>query len=315
MKHHIRDTVLASFFGLVIGDALGVPVEFKNRTYLRRNPVTTLLGYGTHNQPKGAWSDDSSLTLCLAESLSNGYNLKDIGDQFIHWLKEGHNTATGEVFDVGNTTARSIARISSGIAPEKAGGDLIRDNGNGSLMRILPLIFYFHVKKLDESEKFQIIKAVSSITHAHLYSILSCYIYIDFGLHLLETHNIAVSYECIKLDKDKYHKYLVDHEFRAFDKIFYEDLSTVHESKIQSDGYVLHTLEASLWCLLTTSSYKECVLKAVNLGEDTDTVAAIAGGLAGLHYGFEDIPPEWIQSILKRNEILKLVEKFYDSLY
>ena len=118
-------------FGIAVGDALGVPVEFKSREAIRRNPVQDMIGYGTYNLPPGTFSDDSSLTFCLAEALSEGFELKTIGKNFVDWLDHDYWTARGDVFDVGNTTLEAIDRISKGIRPDLAGGDTISSNGNG----------------------------------------------------------------------------------------------------------------------------------------------------------------------------------------
>ena len=133
--------VLDGLFGLCIGDALGVPVEFTSRDDLKEHPVADMIGYGMYNQPPGTWSDDSSLAFCLAESLCNGYDLNDIASKFVAWYYDNHWTPHGEVFDVGNATSEAIERLKIGVAPQKAGSCSEYSNGNGSLMRILPLVF------------------------------------------------------------------------------------------------------------------------------------------------------------------------------
>jgi len=159
--------ILEGLLGLCVGDALGVPVEFSTRDKLRLCPVVDMKGFGTHNQPPGTWSDDSALVFCLTESLCEGYNLQDIADRFVRWYEEGYWAAHEEAFDIGNSTLKAIDRIKQGVRPECAGGKTERDNGNGSLMRILPLAFYL-LRTDDITERFNIIRDVSSITHAHL---------------------------------------------------------------------------------------------------------------------------------------------------
>ena len=148
--------------GLAVGDALGVPAEFKSRETLKKNPVTEMTGYGTHNQPPGTWSDDSSLAFCLAESLCEGYNLKDIADRFIKWHDEAYWTPYGEVFDVGIATRKAIQRLKEGIDPGQAGGNTEYDNGNGSLMRIMPLLVLTDYSTTTEA--YRLTEEVSSIT-------------------------------------------------------------------------------------------------------------------------------------------------------
>ena len=143
----MENKVKAGIMGVCIGDALGVPVEFKKREDLKRVPVTKMLEYMSWNQPKGTWSDDSSLTLCLAEELTKGYDLEKIGQSFVKWNKYGHWTAHGRLFDIGGTTRHALARIIKGESSRFSGNIFEEDNGNGSLMRILPLAFYLEKEK------------------------------------------------------------------------------------------------------------------------------------------------------------------------
>ena len=142
--------------GLAVGDALGVPAEVKPRGSFR---ITGMQGYGAHNQPPGTWSDDTSLALCLADSLSHGFDLRGITRNFVRWYDEGAFTAHGNVFDIGISTAKALRHLKSGVAPEEGGCPGANENGNGSLMRIAPLVFYIAGKPC--VERFQITKAVS----------------------------------------------------------------------------------------------------------------------------------------------------------
>ena len=170
-------------FGVAVGDALGVPVEFKNREELKNDPVFGMRSYGTHHQPEGTWSDDTSLTLCLAESILEGLDLQNLALKFIAWKNNNYWTAHGWVFDIGIGTRIAIEQLENGINPEQAGGIGENDNGNGSLMRILPLILY--TKELPIAERFQITKQVSSLTHRHIRSIIACFYYLGFDKHII----------------------------------------------------------------------------------------------------------------------------------
>ena len=134
---------LSAIMGLCVGDALGVPVEFSSREQLKRNPVVDMRAYGTYNQPAGTWSDDTSMTLCTLDSLSNGLDYKDIMEKFLSWYKDGEYTPHGEAFDIGMATSKALNKYASGEKPLESGGRGERDNGNGSLMRILPVLFLF----------------------------------------------------------------------------------------------------------------------------------------------------------------------------
>lgn len=299
--------------GSAVGDALGVPVEFKSRQYLQQNPVTDMMGYGTYNMPPGTFSDDSSMMFCLAESLCNGYNVNDIAEKFQMWMHEGYWTADGEVFDVGISTRKAINRLRVVKNPTEAGSTAESDNGNGSLMRILPLAIF--TKDLSIDERCEIVKEVSSITHAHNRSVLACIYYIEFALNVLDSENLEEAYLNTNfwlklfLEENEIYK----NEFTYFERILSGKLIDLKEDEIKSTGYVMDSLEASIWCLLHTSSYKDCVLKAVNLGHDTDTIACIAGGIAGIYYDAETIPTNWIEQLARVDDILHLAEQLEEK--
>lgn len=311
----MKNVVKSGIFGVCIGDALGVPVEFRTREQLKRSPVTKMRAMGTYRQPLGTWSDDSSLTLCLAESLCNGYNLEDMALKFIQWHNEEIWTPHGRVFDIGIATRQAISRISSGIIPKLCGGTSEFDNGNGSLMRILPLVFY--LKDEENIEKlYHTVKEVSSITHGHFRSVFACFIYVIFAIELLKGKSKIEAYDYMQ---KKVLEYAENQEFnpkeiKLFERILNNNIATYPEDEIKSSGYVLHSLEASLWCFLNSESYSEAVLKAVNLGEDTDTTGAITGGIAGIYYGFENIPEDWISELVRKDDIENLCIKLEDKL-
>jgi ADP-ribosylglycohydrolase len=306
--------VLSGLMGVCVGDALGVPVEFTSRVERSINPVKTMIGYGTYNQPPGTWSDDSSLTFCLAEVLCQGFNLDKIAQAFCRWCEEGYWTPHGVVFDIGITTSNALDRIQKGVSPLLAGDDSEERNGNGSLMRILPMV-YLH-KTLDFPTLIQRVHECSAITHAHARSRMSCGIYISIAQALLEGLNPQEAYqEGLSKIKEIYGQEKYAEEMPHFARIFHGNLETLPVEKIQSGGYVLHSLEAALWCLLTSQSFAETVLKAVNLGKDTDTTAAITGGLAGIYYGIEKIPQEWIDTIARKHDIIDLANRLETAIY
>ncbi|TBX66147.1 ADP-ribosylglycohydrolase family protein [Flavobacterium silvisoli] len=285
--------------GTAIGDALGVPVEFKPRTFLKQNPVTDMQEFGTHNQPKGTWSDDTSLTLCLAESINEGLDLKKLAQKFIAWKNDNLWTAHGWVFDIGIATRIAIERLEQGAQPELAGGFEEMDNGNGSLMRILPLIT--HIKEMEIHQRYDWTKKISSITHAHIRSVMACFYYLEFAKKIIEGKEKYQAYKELQVEITNYFekRNINPLEIQKFKRLLWEDISILEEDSIKSSGYVVDTLEASIWCILTTNNYKDAVLKAVNLGHDTDTTGAVTGGMAGLIYGIDDIPVDWIYEIIK----------------
>lgn len=316
----MSNNILNGIMGLVVADALGVPVEFQTRQSLKDNPVVNMRAFGTYNQPAGTWSDDSSMTLALLDSLNHGLNYKAIMDKFLAWYKEGFYTPHGKVFDIGLGTSQALEGYKSGIKPLEAGGISEYDNGNGSLMRILPILFYLQAKygsNFTENHKaFEIIHNISALTHRHKRSQMACGIYISIASSLLTDKNLVFSVQRgIANAMQYYHtKQKFKEQLPYFSRIQADNFKELTESEIQSGGYVVDTLEAAIWCLLTTEDYKSCVLKAVNLGIDTDTTAAVAGGLAGLTYGYESIPTEWIKTLAKKDYIEKMCNDLYSKL-
>nr|WP_229335420.1 ADP-ribosylglycohydrolase family protein [Flavobacterium sp. ALJ2] len=297
-------------FGLAVGDALGVPVEFYSRSSLKENPVSEMIGYGTHYQPLGTWSDDSSLVFCLAESLCNDFDLSDIARNFVKWYNAELWTPHGKVFDIGIATRNAIHNIAKGHQPELCGGFEEKDNGNGSLMRILPLVFYLKGEE-DIEVIYQKVKEVSSITHAHFRSVFACFIYVVYCLEVL---NDSMKEDAYKNMQNIISAFLSDKkinpvEIELFDRVLKNNIADYSENEIHSSGYVLHSLEASLWCFLNWNTYEGTVLKAVNLGGDTDTTASITGGLAGIYYGIDNIPQKWISALVRKNDIDDLCDQ------
>ena len=237
-----------AIYGLAIGDAMGVPYEFRSRGTFN---CSKMIGYGTHNQPRGTWSDDTAMTLATAKSIkdnSGRINISDIKRNFLNWMINGKFTIDDYVFDIGNTTWQALKK-GKPCTDE-------RSNGNGSLMRILPLAF------IDCTDNE--IRKVSAITHGHEIAMEACVIYVHIAKQLLNS-------EVLQLDYPK-----------PFDRLKYiKDLSV---NDIKSSGYVIDTLESSLWSLYHGRNLKDVILKAVNLGDDTDTTGAVAGGLAGIVY-------------------------------
>ncbi|MEH2459468.1 ADP-ribosylglycohydrolase family protein [Nostoc sp.] len=305
---------LSGLMGLCVGDALGVPVEFTSRAERVKSPVTTMLGYGTWKQPPGTWSDDSSLSFCLAECLCRGYSLDAIANSFWRWYKEAYWTPRGDLFDIGQTTHTAIMRLKQGVVPHQAGGKVDNTNGNGSLMRILPMA-YCH-RNLTLGELLARVHDVSAITHGHARSQMACGIYISIAVALLEGADLQTAYLQALQDIQRIYsvrEFLL--EKPHFGRVFSGEIAKLPVEEINSGGYVIDTLESSLWCLLNSSSYSEAVLKAINLGGDTDTTAAVTGGLAGIYYGVENIPQKWMNQIARKQDIIYLAERFTRAVY
>lgn len=305
--------------GLCVGDALGVPVEFSSRQELARNPVTGMRAYGTYKQPAGTWSDDTSMTLCLLDSLTRGLDLRDVMERFADWARQGAYTPFGEAFDIGTGTRMAIARFLGGTDPLDCGGKGERDNGNGALMRILPLLFYLRATygqdfagSIHADPRIMgTIHDVCRLTHGHRRSQIACGIYVLVADRLSGAGNReAAVREGLQA---AWSWYSARREFAGelehYSRLMDPGFAQLPQQKIRSSGYVVDTLEAAAWCFLRTDNYRDCVLNAVNLGSDTDTVAAVAGGLGGLQYGLEGIPGLWLETIVRREFVEKLCQR------
>ena len=314
-----------ALFGVAIGDAVGVPFEFSSRAAMKENPAEGMIGYGTYNQPEGTWSDDSSLTFCLAESLVKGYDLADISANFIKWKKEAYWSARGTLFDIGMTTSKAITRLEKILGEDdleelkiqKYQGDEY-ENGNGSLMRIIPLLFYIKGKEI--KEQFEIIREVSALTHRHIRAAMSCLIYLKLAEKLLDGQDKELAYQNMRTEILSFWNeidFSVD-ERTHFEKLIQQDIRKTKIADLRSGGYVIEVLESSIWFFLNRESYEETILSIINIGHDTDTSAAIAGGLAGIYYGLNGMPDYWIASIARMEDIMelgnKLNEKWNDNI-
>ena len=307
---NLSSHILGGLYGSLVGDALGVPVEFKPRVDRVHDPVTDMREYGTHGQPRGTWSDDGALLLCSVESLvEKGFDTQDMGERFVNWYAKGLWTARGTLFDIGFATRKALGLIEYGCPAEIAGGQDVNSNGNGSIMRILPVPLASLTSDLDEF--CDRIARASAITHGHDRSKLACVLHGLLVRALISGDGPAKALASAASEfRARYGSHA---EFPHFSPVLNPDLASQPEHVIQSSGYVLHTLIASIWCLLTTTTFSECVLKAVNLGDDTDTTGCVAGGLAGILYGVDAIPADWVAALPRKEALRELFERFITS--
>lgn len=309
---------LDGVMGVVVGDALGCPVQFESRREVAGHPVTGMRGYGTFNLPEGSWTDDSSLTIALLESIGRlgRIDLDDIMGNFMKWLYDGDFTPYGYSYDVGRGTMQAIGRYKRNRKAKECGGEQEWNNGNGSLMRILPACIYGSKKlrggESSERDAVLTVHAIGGLTHAHIRSNIACGLYFFMADQVLNAEGSLRErlqagltkgfefYEAFLADKDDLHLYDRLQDLESF--------ATVPAERIKSSGYVVDTLEAAVWSLVTTDSFEQALLKAVNLGDDTDTVGTVTGGLAGLYYGYDRIPADWLAAIKRREWIEELCD-------
>lgn len=305
--------------GHAVGDAVGVPVEFSSRLKLKNNPVTNMRAFGTYNQPAGTWSDDTSLTVAAMESIARLKKIDygDIMQNFADWHGNNKFTANDETFDCGNTTGAAIRNFLEGNAPLSCGISDEYSNGNGSLMRIFPAAVYIYMTRGNnfDEDAIDTIHKFSALTHAHKRSFVACVIYCRIAAEIFDGQNLSSAIHAGFEKSMDYYSGRSDFsdEVNHYRFFFPENFGALPEEKINSRGYVVDALKAALWCLLNTEDYKSLVLRAVNLGGDTDTIAAIAGGLAGAFYGVENIPADWLTTLKKKSYLEKIAADFYQK--
>lgn len=314
MRGFNRDTLYSGVLGAAIGDAIGVPVEFCNREELKAHPVTKMDGGGSWGKPSGTWSDDTSMMLATIDAMNKAgcnmdgsevYNVELLAtivmQNFSSWYKCGVFACCDARFDVGGTCARAINNFIDNEDIHSCGVTDSNCCGNGSLMRILPLAFSGRETTLE----------ISGLTHNNDLCNFLCLLYCTYIKLIVMgvSNNKSKLFEqafrmCINKRWLDVYNILKDEQ----SILLYNNIADIPEYKVKSSGYVLHTLEAAIWCFITTDNFKDAVLKAVNLGDDTDTVACVTGGLAGIYYGLDDIPLDW------KNEI-KDIDKIHDVCY
>ncbi|MCY9807632.1 ADP-ribosylglycohydrolase family protein [Lentilactobacillus senioris] len=302
-----RYLLFQSVTAVAIGDALGVPYQFKSRDFFLKHPISKMEGYKTFNVPAGTWSDDTSLTIAALTSLSLGLNYYDMMARFSQWYYFGDYTPYGKSFDIGRTTQQAIERFASGVAPLQCGGSDEFDNGNGALMRIVPIAFY--IVSLPGSYKFndqaaKLIHDYSSLTHRHPRSLVAAGILANAAIRLIQNSN---QYTMLAAIREALKYYKAQPQFKD-QLIYFKHLGELSfykqpEEAIESSGYVVDTLDSVFWCLMNSEQFYAAVKKAVNLGNDADTIGSITAMLASLLYAPVSFPKEWLDVLKGRNQI------------
>ncbi|MDO5559709.1 MAG: ADP-ribosylglycohydrolase family protein [Oscillospiraceae bacterium] len=306
-----KDVISSAVLGSAVGDALGVPYEYETREYMENHQISGMSAYGTHNQPAGTWSDDTSMTLALLDSLSSGrLDLEDIAGRFVSWYRNGEYTPHGIVFDIGISTEKSVIMLENGSDPYSSGASSQFDNGNGSLMYIMPLALFLYNEENSE-KRMRDVFSVSGITHNHIRSKISCFFYNELIIAAVKYRDIEKSYAsaCSSINNSGIFD-IYPEEYDNFETLLRGNIKDLQINDIRSSGYVINTLEAALWCVFNSESYSDAVLSAVMLGEDTDTTASVTGALAGIIFGYDSIPRKWISSLANFELIKSIIKKF-----
>ena len=303
-----RERIRGGLYGLLIGDALGVPYEFNRpedlppMSCIEMIPPDSFAKTYEHVLP-GTWSDDGAQALCLLESLLDcrKLDINDFGDKLLGWLNEGRWAVGGVVFDVGNQTMRSLMAYANGMAPEKSGNIEPEGKGNGSLMRTLPLALW---SKGSDKDLAVDAHRQSAITHGHVCNQVCCAVYCLTAKYMLEGRTFAEAL------------------FRASDSLteIYEDMTCEYIKELKQlhlnepltgngTGYVVDCLKSTFMIMEKAASYEDAVRQAIALGNDTDTTACVTGGLAGIAFGFGGIPTRWLESLREKERVEELLAK------
>ena len=304
---------LGAIIGHAVGDAMGFPTEFSKREELLKNPVIEMIDSPDVGQPAGSWSDDTAMEIATIDSFiqKKYFDYKDIMDKWVKWISKSEYTPTGVAFDIGRTCLKAIKKYCNGTAPLQCGSTSINENGNGSLMRILPVALYAYSKKLDDTSIHKLTNEVSSLTHAHEVSRLGCYIYVQFIICLLKGYTKEDAYKHIQyLDYSAYDM----HSLKLYKRILDEQIEVQRLDQIKSTGYIVDTLESAMWIFMNAEHYKEAIIASTNIGGDTDTIGAIVGSMAGIYYGFDSIPSNWLEKLQRKDYLIELVDRFEKSV-
>ena len=314
----MRNQWLDGIMGVAVGDALGMPAQFRPRSDFVDNPITGMEYCENFDVPAGTWSDDTSMTLAMLDSIHSlrKVDADDVAGKFVEWLYDGKYGPFGKAIDIGLTCETGIVDYKSGCDVYTCGKTGGRANGNGSLMRTMPVCLWYaieeHEGRAAVDHAISDIHLLGGLTHNHIRAKMACGLYFFCVRELL--YGEGSLKERLQKGLDRGFAYYEGDIANRVELSRYgrlrdlTEFATCPESDIKTSGYVVDSLEAAIWGLITTESYKECELKLVNLGDDADTVGAIAGGLAGLYYGYDSIPTEWLDVIVQKEYIESLCE-------
>jgi ADP-ribosyl-[dinitrogen reductase] hydrolase len=295
-----RDRFRGCLLGLACGDAVGTTVEFKRRGTFA--PLTDMVGGGPFGLKPGQWTDDTSMALCLANSLTElgRFDAHDQMTRYLRWWQDGYCSATGSCFDIGGTTSSALSAFGRTGDPF-SGPTHDRSLGNGSIMRLAPVPLFFYP---NHEQAVTMAGESSRTTHGHPQCIDAC--------------RLLAAVLCRLLDGgDKASVVFPGHDGRWAAPEILEVAGGGYIEKAEQDivgsGHVTRSLEAALWSLVTTESFEAAILKAANLGDDADTTAAVCGQIAGAYYGASGIPSRWLGKLAMREDIETLADRLLEA--
>ena len=296
-----RERFRGTLLGLAVGDAVGTTVEFRPRGSFE--PLTDMTGGGQFGLSPGQWTDDTSMALCLATSLleRNGFDAHDQMDRYCRWAETGYLSSTGSCFDIGRTVASALRRFRQTGDPF-AGSEDPYSAGNGSIMRLAPVpMFFFPDLEAVETNAAQ----SSRTTHAAVECVDACRLLgrIICRALLAKTKDEVAQGDAGSFDGAEKVVAIAQGAYRA-----------KSEAAVRGSGYVVESLEAAMWCFMTTQSLEAAVLRAANLGDDADTTAAVCGQVAGAYYGVSRVPSGWLGRLALNTEITNLADRMWERV-
>ncbi|WP_049792747.1 ADP-ribosylglycohydrolase family protein [Pseudomonas fulva] len=299
MESNLQNRYVGCLLGLACGDAVGTTLEFSSRETLR--PITDMVGGGPFALAPGQWTDDTSMALCLAESLlsRNGFDARDQMTRYLNWWHWGYWSATGQCFDIGTTVRQALMSFQESGEPF-AGSIDPQAAGNGSIMRLAPVILFYYP---DLTSMAWAAKQSSRTTHGAPEAIESCQLLAEVVSRALAGHRKD---EVLSLSPGQYRE-------PAIKDLASGSFKHKHRDQIRGTGYCIASLEAALWCFWSTDSFEAAVLQAANLGDDADTTAAIVGQIAGAFYAKPGIPSRWLEKLHLGSEIESIAIALFES--
>jgi ADP-ribosyl-[dinitrogen reductase] hydrolase len=295
---HSRDRFRGTLLGLAAGDALGAAVEFAPRGSF--DPIEDMIGGGPFGLAPGEWTDDTSMALCLAESLleRRGFDAEDQMKRYVRWYREGYMSHNGRCFDVGKTTRRALEHFEASGNPF-AGPTDEKSAGNACIARLAPVVLFFHP---DEQAATRYAQESARTTHGAQECLAAAGVFATIlhrALSGVPKWSLLQGLESLDLPG-------------PLTGIAHEEFLDKEIDEIRGAGYVVDSLEAGLWCVFHEENYRDAVLQAVNLGEDADSTAAIAGQLAGALYGAGSIPAAWLEMLAWKAEITDYADRLHE---
>lgn len=319
-EEKIKEICIASVIGAASGDAMGVPYEFLSREETRRVYSPYMMGNDTNISftskwssliPSGSWSDDTSMLIATMQAITERQGEIDyrlIMNHFVDWWTKAQFCSWIRAFGLGGCVSKSLQKFNNGTDPLECGGRMMMDNGNGSLMRILPFSLLAVFKDMNLEGSIALVSNGSSLTHAHEVSCAGCCIFTEFLRQVIMGKD---KYEAVQsIQQIDFSRFFGEQTLREYEMVLKQPYETWREENIKETGYVVDTLNGALFSIMNSDSFENAINIAIRLGGDTDTVACVTGALAGTIYGYSSIPEKWICNLCKFNMLRNIALGF-----